>query len=290
MDAGDGSWPLPWTDRNGNPIGLPVIEFAPADGSCLTQIIPLQNAINKACLDLIGAADASGFRMLGVEYDSTRLGPRTGGAQSDADDTGDDEVRVSPFRLMEVDDGSIVQIEPGDLMQLIAMVNWLLQSISGMANIPIYYLRPVGGSEVPSGESLKQLESALVAFIQELQLIFGQAWEDVFGIAYVVNQAFGPTLPDLVEPSIRMQWQDANVRNELAEAQTAEAHQRLGVPQPTLWRMLGYTPEEIEAFQAAQAQVQQQQVATIAAAMRTQGTQGAQAQGGNNGRTNPAVG
>jgi hypothetical protein len=288
QDDGDATWPLPWTDRNGKPIGIPVIEFAPSGGSVLTQIVPLQNALNKACLDVIGAADASGFAMLGIEYDSSRLGARlTGGSEDDADSEGTDEIRVSAQRLLEVDDGHIVRIAPGDLAQLIALINWLLQSVSGMASMPIYYLRPVGGAEVPSGESLKQLESALVAFIQELQLIFGQAWEDVFAIAYYVNQAYGPSLPDVLEPNIRMEWQDANVRNEVNEATVAEAHQRLGVPQVELWRKLGYTPEQIEQFQQAQAQQDQAKVAMVTAALRTDASRqgaGAQINGGTNGR------
>jgi hypothetical protein len=280
-DPGDVSWPLPWTDRNGKPIGIPVIEFAPSGGSVLTQIIPLQNALNKACLDLIGAADAAGFPMLGIEYDSSRLGARlTNIDADDADNEGDDEMRVSAQRMIEVDDGSIVRIAPGDLSQLVAFANWILQAVSGMANMPIYYLRPVGGSEVPSGESLKQLESALVAFIEELQLIFGQAWEDVFAVAYRVNQAFGPSLPELDEPSIRMTWQDANVRNDQVIATTAESHQRLGVPQATLWQMLGYTPEQIDEFKRAMLADTNAKVAGIAAMLRTdQSRQGGQQPG-----------
>ena len=284
MDTEDTMWPIVWMNPlTGKPIGIPVIEFATPGGALPTQIIPLQNLLNKTWLDLIAAADTHGFPMLKAEYDSSRLGPRVGGAESDADLEGADEQRISAQRLIEVDDGTVDRIQPGDLSQLIATIDRTEQAISGMTGIPMYYLRPVGGSEVPSGEALKQLESRLVALVQELQLMYGQSWEDVFKVAYAVNQAFGPSLPDLDTLNIAVEWQDANVRNDQVIASTAESHQRLGVPQATLWRMLGYTPEQIEQFQQAAAQAQAQQVSTIAAALRTTQT-GAQAQGGNNGR------
>ena len=110
-------------------------------------------------------------------------------------------------------------------------------------------------------------------------------------------------LPELADLPIHVEWADANVRNELAEAQTAEAHQRLGVPQEELWRRMGYTPEQIDGFKRSALQDKAAQVATITAALRVD--QGRQAQnvtgapsngngngiatGGNNGRTNPIV-
>jgi hypothetical protein len=79
----------------------------------------------------------------------------------------------------------------------------------------------------------------------------------------------------------------------LAEAQTAEAHQRLGVPQVELWRRMGYTPEQIERFQQEQAQQDQAKVAMVTAAMRTQqsmqnGNGAPQANGTNGVQVQPA--
>ena len=287
QDPGDTSWPIPWVNPlTGAPLGIPVIEFSTPGGPFPAQIIPLQNLLNKAWLDLIASADAQGFPMIAMLYDSSRLGPRVGGAQSDANDVGDDEERVSQYRIIEGDDFDVKRIEPGDLTQGVTVIDRIEQAISGMTGIPMYYLRPVGGSDVPSGEALKQLESRLVSIVQELQLVYGQSWEDVFQVAYNVQQAFGVSLPQVDDVKIEVTWQDANVRNDQVIASTAEAHQRLGVPQPFIWRMLGYSPEEIEQFQREQERMMAQETATktnaVLAAMRTQQT-GAQAQGGNNG-------
>jgi hypothetical protein len=280
MDAGDVMWPLPWTDRTGAPLGVAVVEFANPGGSEVEQIIGLQNALNKAWLDLLAAADTSGFPLIAVEYDSSRLGPRLGAtADSDADNTGADEIRLSPGRAIEIDDATVHRLEAADMGQMIAVIDRIEQAISGVSRTPAYYLRPVGGSDVPSGEALKQLESGLVRRAEERQLVFGQAWEDVFTLAYRVNQAYGPSLPELDEPSIHVEWADANVRNDQVIASTAESHQRLGVPQATLWRMLGYTPEEIDEFKRAALADTNAKVAGIAAVLKTQQGLGAQGNG-----------
>jgi hypothetical protein len=280
MEPGDTSWPLPWVDRRGRPLGVLAIEFENPGGSEVEQIIGLQNALNKTWLDLIAAADTSGFPIPWVAYEEDI--PLD--TQSDADGVGTDEIRLSPGRLLEVVKAKVGRLEAADLMPIIAVIDRIEQAISGVSRTPSYYLKPVGGSDVPSGEALKQLESGLVRRAEERQLVFGQAWQDVFALAYRVNQAYGPSLPELEEPSISVTWADANVRNELAEAQTAEAHQRLGVPQATLWREIGYTPEEIDEFKRSQLADTNAKVAGIAAMLRTdQSRQGGQQQPAQNG-------
>lgn len=285
-DAGDATWPIPWTDRTGAPLGIPVIEFANPGGSEVEQIIGLQNALNKAWLDLIAAADTSGFPLVVFDYqeDMGQLSAPT----DDADHKGSDEIRLSPARVIEVIKTNVQRLEAADMSQMIAVIDRIEQAISGVSRTPSYYLRPVGGSDVPSGEALKQLESGLVRRAEERQLVFGQSWEDVFALAYRIHQAFGPSLPEVEDMTINVTWADANVRNELAEAQTAEAHQRLGVPQSTLWRRIGYTPEEVEQFQQEARQAMAQETATrtsaVMAALRTQqgatnGVQNGQGQG-----------
>lgn len=299
-DPEDSGWPIPWLDRRGQPLGIPVIEFANPGGSEVAQIIGLQNALNKAWLDLLAAADTSGFPLIAIEYEEATMAITPPG---DDDSEGADEIRLSPGRAIEVDKARVHRLEAANLESMIAVIRYIVQSISGVSRTPAYYLEPVGGGNVPSGEALKQLESGLVRRAEERQLVFGQAWEDVFSIAYRVNQAFGRSLPELADLPIHVEWADANVRNELAEAQTAEAHQRLGVPQEELWRRMGYTPEQIDGFKRSALQDKAAQVATITAALRVD--QGRQAQnvtgapsngngngiatGGNNGRTNPIV-
>jgi hypothetical protein len=67
---------------------------------------------------------------------------------------------------------------------------------------------------------------------------------------------------------VHTQWRDPNVRNEQVEAATAEAHQRLNVPQDEVWRRLGYTPEQIEQFKRMQQAQDAAKLVQVATAMR----------------------
>ena len=269
MDAGDTSWPLPWVDSAGEPMGIPVIEFANPAGSEIDQIIGLQNALNKTWLDLIAAADASGFPILAIEYQGEG---GFGSIQDDADIEGNDEFRFSPGRAIEVDNANVKRLEAANLQPMIETVWTIVQAISGVSRTPAYYLRPVGGSEVPSGEALKQIDSGLVSRAEERQLVFGQAWSDAFSMAYKVAQTFGPSLPELPKMNIQTVWTDANVRNELASAQTGQAYQSLNVPEEVIWQyVLGFTPSEIAGWRDAQRRDEAVKLASVADALRRSG-------------------
>ena len=69
-DDGDASWPLPWVDSTGQPLGVPVFEFANPGGSEVSQIIGFANLLNKTWLDIAAAADTNGFPLLAVEYNT----------------------------------------------------------------------------------------------------------------------------------------------------------------------------------------------------------------------------
>jgi hypothetical protein len=268
MDVGDAGWPLPWVDATGAPMGIPVIEFANPAGSEIDQIIGLQNALNKTWLDLIAAADASGFPILAIEYSGEG---GFGSIQDDADIEGNDEFRFSPGRAIEVDNANVKRLEAANLQPMIETMWTIVQAISGVSRTPAYYLRPVGGGDVPSGEALKQLESGIVKRAQERQLIFGQAWADVMAMAYRLTQTFGGGLPEVAPLNIQAQWTDANVRNELQQAQTATAYKALDVPDDTVWATLGFTPTEIAGFKAQRRNDEAVKVAAIAGELRRAG-------------------
>jgi hypothetical protein len=273
LDSGETDWGLPWVDSLGAPLGVAVVEFANPGGSEIAQIIGLQNAVNKSWLDLVAAADASGFPLLVLSYPQ--------GAPVVADDdpnTSADDLRFAPGRALEVSGGTATRIDAANLTSMIDSIWALVAAIAGVTRTPQYYLRPQGGADVPSGESLKQLESGLVGRALKRQNIFGQSWADVMQLALKVNETFGASLSfDESTLGITTKWQDAETRNDLSMAQVAEAHKRLGVPDEQVWMLLGYTPEEIASFRDVQRANDAAKVAAIA-----QQLQGA----ANNGRTN----
>ena len=212
---------------------FPLSSLPTQAGSEIDQIIGLQNALNKTWLDLIAAADASGFPSW-----PSNIKARAGLAASRMmpDIEGNDEFRFAPGRAIEVDNANVKRLDAANLQPMIETMWTIVQAISGVSRTPAYYLRPVGGGDVPSGEALKQLESGLVKRAQERQLIFGQAWADAFAMAYAVSQTFGPSLPDLPEMDIQTVWTDASVRNELSMAQVGQIYKQLNVPDDTIWQ------------------------------------------------------
>lgn len=77
---------------------------------------------------------------------------------------------------------------------------------------------------------------------------------------------------------VRPVWADPNVRNEASQAQIAQAHAALGVPQDVIWQdVLGYSPEQVAQFVEGQRQAEALKIATIAAQMRSLQTQQTQA-------------
>jgi hypothetical protein len=271
-EAGD-DFAVAWRDAGGAGLGVAVVEFANPGGSEIAQIIGLQNAVNKSWLDLMAAADASGFPLLALEYPNLTapLGP-----EGDNNLTGDNELNFGPGRAVEVFGGTVDRLAASDLGPMIDTIWALVAAISGVTRTPQYYLRPQGGSDVPSGESLKQLESGLVGRAKKRQNIFGQSWADVMALASRVHTAYGPGLEAPEAVGITTQWQDPETRNELQQAQVAEAHKRLGVPDEQIFQMIGYTPEQIAGFMDSKQAAQAANIASIAAQL--QGAQ--QARGG----------
>jgi hypothetical protein len=266
QDVGDPTWPLPWVDSTGAPLGIPVIEFANPGGSEIEQVIGLQNALNKTWLDLIAAADTNGFPLLAIEYSGDG---GFGSIQDDADIEGNDEFRLSPGRAIEVDNATVHRLEASNLQPMIDTMWTIVQAVAGVSRTPAYYLRPVGGGDVPSGEALKQLESGLVKRAQERQLTFGQSWEDALEMAYRLAQTFGGGVPDVDPLSIQTVWTDANVRNELAQAQVGQAYQGLGVPDDTIWQyVLGFTPSEIAGWKADKRREEAVKIASVSESLR----------------------
>lgn len=282
QDEGDPAWPIVWRHKSGAPMGIPVIEFANPGGAEAENFIGMQNGLNKSWLDLLAAADSAGFPVLVAEYmDATGMLNAQG---SDDDLSGGDEINLGPGRLFEIERATVKRIEAANLTPMLDVIWALTAAIAGVSRTPQYYLRPVGGADVPSGEALKQLESGLVARAVKRQRVWGQAWEDVLRMTLRITETFGPGLGVDSGASIKVEWEDPNTRNELAMAQEAQIHKALGVPDAQVWQVLGYSPEEIAEFQTAASADKAAQVASIAAALRTQ-----QIGSANNGGTNNAV-
>ncbi len=230
-DQGDASWPLPWLDRSGQPLGVPVIHFrnGPAGHmyglSELTSALPLQDALNKSLIDYIAAADTTAFQMLFANFDPGSM-------------------TVAPGSILwsEKENAAMSVLGASDMTALKGLIDTFVIQVAGVTRTPQYYFQGLGVP--PSGESLKAQETGLVAKAKHRQVSFGNAWERVLYMAFRLASTFGPTL---MEPGvISCQWQDPETRNELQHLQALEAKQRMGIPDEQVWSEMGYSADDIE--------------------------------------------
>lgn len=252
-----------WTDtmkEGGRPLGLACVEFRnPGGVSELSDIMGPQNAVNKAYLDLQAAADAAGFQRIVISY--------TGGEMpvvADDEDSTADDLTIGPGMALELFNGSTANVlPPGDLNQLINTLRTNISAVSAVSRTPQYYLWPHGGSEVPSGEALKQLESALEARANERTTLFGPSWVTALRLGARLYRAMGSADVD-PEGAVRAQWDSVSVRNEFIDGQVAKTHKDLGVPEEALWSSkLGYSQDEVESFKRMKANAEASRLAAV---------------------------
>jgi hypothetical protein len=242
------SW---WTDdgtADGEPLGVPVIPFINRDngtGRGLSEIdnaIPIQDGINKVVLDLLGAADYTGYQLYwtngqlptNVEVYPGAIIPVN---SSEDENAGNPQVGVLPA---------------GDMSGMITLVNQMVSLLAGITGTPQSRFTPAAIR--PSAGTQRQEESALLAKVNNLHKNWGQSWEDVMRMSARVDSAFGDnSIGDIDDMIINTVWGDVDVRNEKEFMETlAIKREKLDIPKKQLWREAGYDAAEIEEMEEEQ--------------------------------------
>ncbi len=248
--AGD-PWPILWRTGqllDGEPLGVPVIHFRNRDrgynygASELQDVVPMQNALNKAIIDLVAAGDTTAFRiywMLGDDPSALDVQPGSW-IYSTKPPGGEDGVAIGC-------------IDGEDLRPLINFKDQFAMEIARISRTPISYFQISGHR--PAEGTLKQEESGLVAKAKNRQVSFGNSWENVFSMARRLWNTFGDTetaqlgtqIIGELDESVKLEtiWQDAESRNEKVLLETLKLKAELGIPSATLWAEMGYSPEQI---------------------------------------------
>lgn len=247
----DGEWMYPWTTKEGEPLGLPVIHFRNIDQgynygqSELKNVVPLQNALNKSVIDLIAAADTTGFRiywMMGDDPSGLDLGPGSW-VYSTRPTTGAESVKVGYF--------------PGEnLNYLIALKDAFAMDVARVTRTPISYFQLT--KQRPSAETLRMEEIGLVARAKNRQISFGNAWENAIMLARRLHNVFGGGKLD-EKAVLESQWEDPETRNEKLHLEALKIKSDLGVPAEQVWAEMGYDQEQIAVMRAQRGEELQQE-------------------------------
>ncbi len=192
---------------------VPVVHFSNGE-SILTDVIPVQAALNKGLADLF----------VGMEYNSLRQRWTSGISYPVDEETGK---AMIPFEhddqwmTTKTTDGKFGEFSDMNLDQILAVLEMLRGSIARISGIPLHYLQMTNG-DFPSGEALRKAEARLTELLQEAQISFGESWSEVMSICMQIEQPNAGIL--VIEP----QWTPAAPFDQTEELANGILKKQLG--------------------------------------------------------------
>jgi hypothetical protein len=246
-------WPVPWLDRAGAPLGIPVVHLAcrerPSDGDQADDPAPaygvsildggvlgLQDEINDVQRDISAAARFAGYQMLW----GTGITP-----QRDAEGN-EVPLIVEPgaFFRDENPDAAFGTFPAGSLSELERTLTIKLQAVSRQTAVPQHLI----SGQWPSGEALLRAERPLTDRCEALIRVIGPSWSSIAHKATLLLNCFGGYQldPTLLITSV---FAPAERRDPLTRATVATAEAPFVSRRETL-RTLGRSPAEIERILA----------------------------------------
>lgn len=174
------AWPIDWTDGSGRPLGVPVICFRNSpdgdfDGmSELHDLVGPQNMLNKGILDVLAAADVTGF---GMKW-------KTGGS-----DPGNMVVAPGQIAYDENPETKWGDFPPSDLTGLRTVINDAKSTFAQISRIPLSYFQITGA--IASSETQKADDTGLVSKCEDRAVDIGNSWEDCMYMARRLHNTWG---------------------------------------------------------------------------------------------------
>ena len=214
----DERWPIPWVDRASRPLGIPVVHFRNMDEgydhgkSELDNVVPMQNALNKTVIDVLAAADTTGFQVLWM----TGGDP---GASTNPDGSVKPGIAIAPGSWVynTNPDAKIGAIEPADLDGIIKVADLWAAKIATITRTPLTLFQLTG--QVAAADTIKEGRAGLISKARDRQTVFGNAWEDAMTMALRLYNTWGAG-GAADDAEIAVVWEDDEKPDLLALAQT----------------------------------------------------------------------
>lgn len=238
-ETGDPEWPLP------NPFGeVPVVEFPGRKGrSELTNILPLQDLLNKTLADMAVAGEYSALRQ---KFVVTSNEEPEGGWKSVPGNVWhlvpevDVEGKPLPTQV-----GTLEETDPGTYIKIIET---LLQNISQISKTPTYYFlqstRQGGRGDAPSGEALRVTETGLIKKVEKVEEAWARSWMRVGRLIHMAVSNF-ETAPLSLRGDVSWAHAQSHFMTTLLE-EAAVMIQDVGLPPEFAWRHIGLTEAQIK--------------------------------------------
>lgn len=229
-------WPLPhdmgrvpiWVFNNNGSIG----GYGKSE---LKDAVPIQNALNKANLDLLAGMEFAALPQRWATGITVEIDPVTKKPVKPWE-PGADRILATGNPAARFGDFAAADIE-----KLLKAVEDRRMEMARVGVVPMHWLN-MGGS-IPSGVALRIIEAPTVALVKDRQESFGMVWEDLMEWSVMRLGVSDPHLPP--------NWADPVQVDPVEAAETGKIKKELGVPDEQVWRELGYDEEQIEEFTQA---------------------------------------
>lgn len=223
-----------------NPYGVvPVFHFpnrALAGGhgrSELTDAIPVNDAINKLCSDMLVASEFVAWPQRWATGIAEETDPVTGKA-------------IAPFQggverlfTSESDAAKFGQFDAASFDGPIRLMELLVTHLAGVTGTPHHAFMAAGKTDWPSGEALKTAEARLVAKAVNRHDSWGPVWEDAMRLALRIAGVTGGD-------QLAVQWRSPEARSEKADLEAAVLRDTIGFSLHQNLVELGYTSDEAD--------------------------------------------
>jgi hypothetical protein len=245
-----------WTEDVGsgrNPLG--VVPLVPLPNmptlrdrqgrSDIERVIPVQDAINKLCSDMIVASEFAAFPqrwVTGVDIPRYPEGDPNAG-QPLPSFTSQFLAGAGTVFADEHESARFGNFQVSDLGIYVRAIEMFIQHVAAQTRTPPHYLLGAMGS-FPSGESLKATETGLVAKVKRKQLSFGEGWEEAIRLAFAVAGDTERASSNELETI----WMNPESRSTAEITDAAVKMASIGIPRPALWEYIGATPAQIERW------------------------------------------
>jgi len=222
---------------------VPVLHFAnnaPMLGengiSELQDVIPLQDALNKAIADMLVAMEYNAFPQRWV----------TGVEQPDLDDEGNPVIpwKQGPGHIWfstekDASFGDFAVADPG---KFLAVQNQFDGNIARVSQTPLHHLLLDG--DFPSGEALKTAEAPFTSKTGDRQRSHGATWAEGMAMVFWLAGIKEPLLIDV-------DWQSAEPRSQREQAEIGKIMADAGVPIEIAAKVMGLDEQDLAAMSVA---------------------------------------
>jgi hypothetical protein len=155
----------------------------------LTDVIPLQNALNKQLTDMMVTSEFMAYPqrvLIGVDASNDPYAPKTAGG-TQADQVKQFSAGIARLLTLSSPNSKIGEFSSADLAQFTEVAEYWEKAICRVTKIPEHYLTMTG--DFPSGRAMRAAEAPYVAKLTAMQRQFSNPWESVVRIGLRVEKS-----------------------------------------------------------------------------------------------------